>query len=201
MANASDKNRNFNSRTALGDGNMGTIVECRLRHSRVAWPPRLLHFLLNLDSKLEQLMNAPTRSLVSLFPAAAAAAFCLLASGALAQTASALVNPGAWDVSPQTHAGASVSYRLCFARGDLEDLKQLLPNLSNSADCPVMRVEAADGVMTWEFACPAKSFRGDARYALSATAIQGTVNFTQGTPAATTSQSIAAKYAGACPAR
>ena len=201
MANASDKNRNFNSRTALGDDNMGTIVECRLHHSRAAWSPRLLNFLLNLDSKLEQLMNAPTRSLVSLFPAAAVAAFSLLASGALAQTESALVNPGAWDVTPQTNAGASVSYRLCFARGDLEDLKQLLPNLSNSADCPVMRVEAAGGVMTWEFACPAKSFRGDARYALSATAIQGTVNFTQGTPAATTSQSIGAKYAGACPAR
>lgn len=201
MANASNENRNFNSRTALGDDNMVTIVECRLRHGRVAWPLRLLNFLLNLDSKLERLMNAPTRSLVSLFPAVAAAALCVLASGALAQTASALVNPGAWDVTPQNNAGASVSYRLCFARGDLEDLKQLLPNLSNSADCPVMRVEAADGVMTWEFACPAKSFRGDARYALSATAIQGTVNFTQGTPAATTSQSIAAKYSGACPAR
>ena len=201
MANASNENRNFNSRTALGDDNMVTIVECRLRHGRAAWPLRLLNFLLNLDSKLERLMNAPTRSLVSLFPAVAGAALCVLASGALAQTASALVNPGAWDVTPQNNAGASVSYRLCFARGDLEDLRQLLPNLSNSADCPVMRVEAADGVMTWEFACPAKSFRGDARYALSATAIQGTVNFTQGTPAATTSQSIAAKYSGACPAR
>ena len=131
---------------------------------------------------------------------AAAMSMPLLAATTLAQTSSlVLVNPGRWEITPQSHAGASVSYRLCFGRGDLEDLKQLLPNLGNSADCPAQRVEAATGLMTWEFACPAKSFRGEGRYVLTNNTIQGTVNFTQGSPAATSSQGLAARLVGTCP--
>ena len=94
------------------------------------------------------------------------------ASPGFAQSTPApLVNPGLWEITPQSNAGASVSYRLCFARGDLDNLKLLLPNLGNSADCPLQETKAVDGVMTWALNCPAKLFRGEGRYALTATTI------------------------------
>lgn len=126
----------------------------------------------------------------------------LLAATLFAQSAPApLVNPGQWEITPQSNAGASVSYSLCFARGDLDDLKKLLPNLSNTTECPAQRINATDGVMTWDLDCPAKSFRGEGRYALSAMAVDGTIHFTQGAPAVTATQRIIARRAGACPAQ
>ena len=132
----------------------------------------------------------------------AAAFTSLVIAGALcAQSVpAALVNPGQWVITPQSNAGASVSYSLCFARGDLNDLKQLLPNMSNTAECPPQRTSAANGIMTWEFDCAEKAFRGEGRYVLDATKVDGAVNFTQGAPAVTTSQRILARHAGACPA-
>ena len=131
---------------------------------------------------------------------AAALLLSILAATTWAQTSTtSLVTPGRWEITPQSNAGASVSYQLCFANGDLNDLKKLLPSLSDSADCPPHRVVAANGSMTWEFSCPAKSFRGEGRYTLANSAIQGRVNFTQGAPAVTSSQGISARLIGTCP--
>ena len=133
---------------------------------------------------------------------AAATTILVFGSTGLAQsTVATLVNPGLWEIAPQSSAGASVLYQLCFARGDVEDLKNLLPNLSNSVDCPEQRIDASTGAMTWEFSCPAKSFYGEGRYQLNAGTIRGAISFTQGAPAVTTSHSIAARHLGVCPSR
>ena len=126
----------------------------------------------------------------------------ILAATTWAQTiTTSLVTPGRWEITPQSNAGASISYQLCFTKGDLDDLKKLLPNLSDSADCPPQRVAAANGIMTWKFSCPAKSFRGEGSYQLTAATIEGAINFTQGDPAVTTRHSIAARHLGGCPSR
>ena len=132
--------------------------------------------------------------------AAIATTVLVLSSTALAQaTGAELVNSGLWEIAPSSVAGASVLYQLCFVRGDVEDLKKLLPNLSNSADCPDQRIDASIGAMTWKFSCPAKLFHGEGSYQLNPATIQGTLSFTQGAPAVTTRHSIAARHLGACP--
>ena len=126
-----------------------------------------------------------------------------LTSSALAQSAApaatSLVNPGMWEIMPQSNQGAAVSYRQCFARGDLDDLKALLPNLPGGTGCPAATLEAKAGVMTWTLDCPAKTFRGEGRYELQAAAIRGTVTLADGPEKKTTSLTIMARHAGACP--
>ena len=182
-------------------------------HARRPVRSPLLHFAQFIAAKSIMTASTPARHPKSsrLWPPSAARAIAhtvaaltlsLPAVPLFAQsTPAALVNPGQWEITPQSNAGATVSYALCFARGDLDDLKQLLPNLSNIAGCPPQRTGAADGVMTWEFDCPAQSFRGDGRYTLGASAVDGVINFTQGAPAVTSSQRITARQTGACPAR
>jgi hypothetical protein len=182
------------------------------------WPP-LLHFpdrfldgsIMHIIARITRLKSLRLSTWLSQrgstaaaasAPAVAALTLSIFAGPLLAQSPPVpLVNPGQWQITPQGSAGASVSYGLCFPRGDLEDLKQLLPSLGNTAECPPQRTEAANGVMNWEFNCPAKSFRGDGRYLLSATAVEGTINFTQGAPAVTATQRIVARHAGLCQTR
>ena len=126
-----------------------------------------------------------------------------LTGSALAQSAApaapSLVSPGMWEIMPQSSQSATVSYRQCFARGDLDDLKALLPNLRGGTACPAAKLETNAGVMTWSLDCPAKSFRGDGRYELQAAAVRGTINFIDGADNKTTTLTIAAHYTGPCP--
>ena len=134
--------------------------------------------------------------------ALAAIMLSMFASGAQAQMVPrTLVNPGAWEVTPQTAGGASVSYRVCFVHGDLDDLRQLLPNLNNGAECPAARVSVDGATVTWEMDCPAKGFRGEGRYALSTISVHGSITLSQGSPPAASVQTIEARQVGACPAR
>lgn len=121
----------------------------------------------------------------------------------LAPNLPALVRPGRWAVTPQSTAGASVSYQVCFKTGSLDDVKLLLPRLEGGPECPQPRIEVGRATLTWQLGCPAKSLRVDARYTLAPDVIEGTVTITQsgaqGNPAAASVQSIKAQHAGACP--
>ena len=112
--------------------------------------------------------------------------------------AGALVRPGSWQVTPQGTAGASLNYQLCFKSGGLDDLKLLLPNLVPPAGCASPTLRQGDGRLSWDVDCPAQSLRAEARYQLAADAIDGKFTITQGTPAATSSQTIVARRVGAC---
>ena len=116
----------------------------------------------------------------------------------LAQSTPPLVNPGLWEITPQKSGSAGVSYRQCFSRGDLDDLKMLLPHINGGGDCPQVRLEAGNGVMTWVLNCPLRELVGAGRYELQPASIDGAVNLTEGPSKSATTLTIAARHAGAC---
>ena len=91
-----------------------------------------------------------------------------------------------------------MGYQLCFKAGSLDDVKLLLPNLTPPADCPPVSTSVEGGQLLWRIDCPARALKADARYALSAEAIDGTFVLERGTPAVTTTQTIKARRTGAC---
>jgi len=109
------------------------------------------------------------------------------------------VRAGEWEISPQSSAGASISYRLCFKTGGNEDLQLLLPRLPPDAGCPGAQTVLKDGVFELRLACPGRSVEMTARYQLGPELINGTVTLTQGTPPQTSQQQIVARRVGACP--
>ena len=121
-----------------------------------------------------------------------------LACPVLAQSTPALVNPGLWEITPQKSGSAGVSYRQCFTRGDLDDLKMLLPHINGGGDCPQVRLGAANGVMTWALNCPVKELLGEGRYELQPASVHGAVKLTEGQSKTATTLTIAAHHAGAC---
>ena len=116
----------------------------------------------------------------------------------LAQSTPALVNPGLWEITPQKSGSAGVSYRQCFTRGDLDDLKMLLPHINGGDDCPQVRLKSANGVMTWALNCPLRELVGAGRYELQPASIDGVVKLTDGPSKSATTLTIAARHAGAC---
>lgn len=124
----------------------------------------------------------------------------LHAHSAAAQPAETnLVQPGAWNVVPQTTAGASISYQLCFKTGSLEDVRLLLPNMNAGADCPNPQIDVRPGALSWRLECPRSGLTAQAEYALGPERIEGTVTITPGSGRASTRQTITAHRAGACP--
>lgn len=113
--------------------------------------------------------------------------------------AAPLVQAGAWLVTPSSDTGATLSYRLCFKTGALDDLRLLLPNLVTSLDCPAASIESGPGQLTWSLICPAQGLRATARYRLSATRVEGEFTITQGDPPASKKQAILARLDGPCP--
>ena len=113
--------------------------------------------------------------------------------------ASALVQPGTWLVMPSSDTGATLSYRLCFKTGTLDDLRLLLPNLAAASECPPAKIESAPEQLRWSLACPAQALRADARYRLTAIQVEGELTITQGDPPSSKSQSILARLDGPCP--
>lgn len=114
--------------------------------------------------------------------------------------AAALVRPGAWNVTPQAVSGLSLAYQLCFKTGSLDDIKMLMPNLQGgNGNCAAPAVEMTPGLVTWRFQCPPQALDAHARYTFTPERIEGVFHLTQGTPAVSSSQSIAAQHAGACP--
>lgn len=109
------------------------------------------------------------------------------------------VRAGEWEISPQSSAGASISYRLCFKSGGSEDLQLLLPRLPPDTGCPEAQTAIQDGVFDWRLACPARSLEMSARYQLGPDLIDGTVTLNQGAPPQTSQQRIVARRVGACP--
>lgn len=110
-----------------------------------------------------------------------------------------LLRPGAWNVTPQSPSGVTLGYQLCFKTGSLDDIKLLMPNIQGGAGCAAPVIELPPGLVTWRFDCPAQAVQVSARYTLAPERIEGLIHITQGTPAAASSQSITAQYAGACP--
>lgn len=121
----------------------------------------------------------------------------LLPASAAAQQA-VLVQPGAWQITPEGTGGASVGYQLCFKTGSLDDLKVLLPSLTAPADCPAVSILVEGGVLLWRLDCPARSLKVDARYVLSASTIDGTLQLQQGAPTVASTQTIKARRIGTC---
>lgn len=109
-----------------------------------------------------------------------------------------LVQPGAWLITPVSAGSATVGYQLCFKTGSIDDVRQLLPNLTLPPDCPAVSTTVENGQLLWRIDCPAHAFRADARYALSADAIDGTFAMERGVPAVTSTQAIKARHTGAC---
>jgi hypothetical protein len=110
-----------------------------------------------------------------------------------------LVQPGAWVVTPTSDTGATLSYRLCFRTGALDDLRLLLPNLAAAPSCPPAQLESAPERLTWSLACPALALQADAHYRLAATRVEGEFTITQGDPPSRKSQGILARFDGPCP--
>lgn len=122
------------------------------------------------------------------------------AASAVAASATPLVRPGAWNVTPQAVSGLSLAYQLCFKTGSLDDIKLLMPNLQGgNGGCAAPVIEVTPGLVTWRFQCPPQALDAHARYTFTPERIEGVFHLTQGTPAVTSSQSIAAQHAGACP--
>ncbi len=118
-------------------------------------------------------------------------------ANAAAQQA-ALVQPGAWQVTPESAGGASVSYQLCFKTGSLDDLRLLLPSLTPPADCPAVLIWVEGELLLWRIDCPAHALKADARYVLRASAIDGTLVLQRGVPVVASTQTIKARRIGAC---
>ncbi len=111
----------------------------------------------------------------------------------------ALVQPGAWLVTPSSDTGATLSYRLCFKTGTLDDLRLLLPNLAAAPGCPAAQIESTPTQLTWSLACPAHGLRADARYRLTAARVDGEFTIAKGNPPTSNRQSIVARLDGPCP--
>ncbi len=115
-------------------------------------------------------------------------------------SAAALVRPGAWNVTPQAVAGLSLAYQLCFKTGSLDDIKMLMPNIAGGdGGCAAPSISVTPGLVTWRYACAAQAQDADARYTLTPERIEGVFHLTLGTPPVSSSQSISAQHAGACP--
>lgn len=111
-----------------------------------------------------------------------------------------LVRPGAWNVTPQAVSGLSLTYQLCFKTGSLDDINMLMPNIAGGdGGCAAPSISVTPGLVTWRFACAAQAQDAHARYTLTPERIEGVFHLTQGTPPVSSSQSIAAQHAGACP--
>lgn len=122
------------------------------------------------------------------------------AAASNAAPAAALVRPGAWNITPQAVSGLSLTYQLCFKTGSLDDIKMLMPNLQGgNGGCAAPVIEVTPGLVTWRFQCPPQALDAHARYTFTPERIEGALHLTQGTPAVSSSQSIAAQHAGACP--
>ena len=121
----------------------------------------------------------------------------LLAVNAAAHPA-ALVQQGAWQVTPETAGSASVGYQMCFKTGSLDDLRVLLPSLTTPADCPAASISIEGALLLWRLDCPAHGLKVDARYVLSASSIDGTLLVQQGAHTVASPQTIKARRIGAC---
>lgn len=113
--------------------------------------------------------------------------------------AAPLVQAGAWLVTPSSETGTTLTYRLCFKTGALDDLRLLLPSLATAPGCPPAQIESAPEQLTWSLACPAQGLRAVARYRLTPNRVEGMFTIAQGDPPASKSQSIVARLDGPCP--
>lgn len=118
-------------------------------------------------------------------------------ANAAAQPA-ALVQPGAWQITPETAGSASLGYQLCFKTGSLDDLRVLLPRLTTPADCPAVSIWVEGDLLLWRLDCPAHALKVDARYVLGANTIDGTLVLQRGVPVVASTQTIKARRSGAC---
>ena len=91
-----------------------------------------------------------------------------------------------------------MSYQLCFKTGSLDDIKLLLPNVVGGNSCAPAAIHLEAGQLSWKLHCPANLVEADARYSLAPDRIEGTFTIVQGSPGVRSSQSILARYAGAC---
>ena len=111
-----------------------------------------------------------------------------------------LVRPGAWNVRSGQEGQATAGYQLCLANGTLEDIKLLLPRLSNGSAGNPPTLHAEGGVLVWQFDCPSAALAASGRYTLQAEAIEGRVTIVAGTPPTTRQELLSAQRAGACAA-
>ena len=122
----------------------------------------------------------------------------LLLPANVAAQQTALVQQGAWQVTPETAGSASVGYQLCFKTGSLDELRVLLPNLNAPADCPAVSISIEGELLLWRLDCPAHGLKVDARYVLRASTIDGTLLLQRGAPTVASTQTIKARRMGAC---
>lgn len=113
----------------------------------------------------------------------------------------AVPRAGAWQVISGAPGAPMVGYRVCFNKGGMEDLAQLLPRASpGNPSCSAASTRREGELLIWELHCPDGQFSASARYSVRAESIEGKLTSSAGQPARTREDLIRASYVGACEA-
>ena len=91
-----------------------------------------------------------------------------------------------------------MSYQFCFKTGSLDDVKLLLPNVLGGNGCAPAAINLEAGQLSWKLTCTTNLVEAEARYRISSDRIEGSFTIVQGNPGVRSSQSILARFAGAC---
>jgi hypothetical protein len=84
-------------------------------------------------------------------------------------------SPGSWQVTPSSTSSASVSYNLCFKTGGMDEVRSLLPRVTqNAANCK--EVDASQGAqLRYTLTCPSPALKVNAIYDITPQAVEGRI--------------------------